>query len=396
MDVAANGNFVVVWVSEGSKGNDSSGYSVQGQRYTSDGSPINGEFQVNTHTTSNQRYSAVAVENDGAFVVVWQSSGQDGSNASVNGQRFASDGSFLNGEFQINTYTTGSQGYPEVASDSDGDFIVIWQSKSPLDFDYGFRGQRFASNGNQLGDEFQVNSYTTGYTYQFSGKGVDIDPSGNFVVVWTSYGSTGNDPNSYSVQARRFGSDGGALEPQFQVNEFSTGDQAYATVSTGPEGEFVVTWEDYSGYDGSSSAAMGQRFASDGSVLGSNFVVNTYTTDRQSKPIVSHASNGDFLVTFTSEDQDGDTWGIFGQRFASDGNPSGEEFQVNTYTTNQQIHSVVAMQSNDDFVVVWYSGSNTVSQDGSRQSVHGQLFTTPIFADGFESGDTTAWSSTSF
>ena len=49
--LGADGDFVVVWHSDGSSGTDSSSFSIQGQRYASDGSPVDGEIQVNAHTT---------------------------------------------------------------------------------------------------------------------------------------------------------------------------------------------------------------------------------------------------------------------------------------------------------------------------------------------------------
>ena len=49
---------------------------------------LGGEFQVNTYTTSSQSGPSVAMDGAGNFVVVWQSSGQDGSSGGVFGQRF--------------------------------------------------------------------------------------------------------------------------------------------------------------------------------------------------------------------------------------------------------------------------------------------------------------------
>jgi hypothetical protein len=40
--------------------------------------PVGSEFQVNTYTTGYQQKSSVATDSDGDFVVVWGSYGQDG------------------------------------------------------------------------------------------------------------------------------------------------------------------------------------------------------------------------------------------------------------------------------------------------------------------------------
>jgi hypothetical protein len=72
--VASNqaGDFVVVWDSIGSAGTDTSFRSVQGQRFTTDGTPVGGEFQVNTYTTSSQYRAEVSDDGSGEIVVVWQ------------------------------------------------------------------------------------------------------------------------------------------------------------------------------------------------------------------------------------------------------------------------------------------------------------------------------------
>src|SRR5262245_35209633 len=75
-------------------------------------SRIGPEFRVNTYTTSSQNHPAVSFLPGGQFVVVWDSYGQDGSGFGVFGQRFDSAGAPLGNEFQINTYTTANQESP--------------------------------------------------------------------------------------------------------------------------------------------------------------------------------------------------------------------------------------------------------------------------------------------
>ena len=69
----------------------------------------------------------------------------------------------------------------------------------------------------------------------------------------------------------------------------------------------------------------------------------------------------------------------------------GAEFQVNTYTTLAQYDTNVASDAAGNFVVVWQSWGSSGSDD-SEYSVQGQSYGVQIlFADGFESGDTSAW-----
>src|SRR5512134_1671002 len=67
----------------------------------------------------------------------------------------------LGPEFRINTYTTDNQQYPVVAADSDGDFVVVWTSLGQDGSIHGNFGQRYEGSGLPLGPEFRVNTYTT-------------------------------------------------------------------------------------------------------------------------------------------------------------------------------------------------------------------------------------------
>ncbi|HZF57487.1 MAG TPA: hypothetical protein VEZ19_03325, partial [Rubrobacter sp.] len=69
---------------------------------------------------------------------------------------------------------------------------------------------------------------------------------------------------------------------------------------------------------------------------GGEFQVNTYTTSNQENPSVAMDSDGDFVVTWTSNGQDGSDNGIYGQRYNAAGEAQGAEFQVNTYITSYQ------------------------------------------------------------
>ena len=102
------------------------------------------EFRVNTYTTYYQRRPAVASDASGNFVVVWTSYFQDGSTSGVFGRRYASTGAPLGPEFRVNTYTTSYQSWLSVASDSSGNFVVVWESALQDGSNSGIFGQRYS------------------------------------------------------------------------------------------------------------------------------------------------------------------------------------------------------------------------------------------------------------
>ncbi len=175
------------------------------------------------------------------------------------------------------------------------------------------------------------------------------------------------------------------------MNEVTAGDQVKPAVQGLPNGQYLVVWEERSGWDGSSAGISERLLDVNGDPVGMEFVVNTTAASAQREPAIDLDDIGSSaVVTWNSFGQDGSDWAIVGQRLSFDGSRLGEEFQVNTYTTERQYGSAVGSDGLGSFVVVWESRY----QDGDSFGVFGQRFASSIFADGFETGDTSAWSST--
>ena len=357
----ALGNFVVVWAS--GLAQDGSAYGIFGQRYASTGAPSGPEFRVNTYTPGAQVYPTVAGDPAGGFVVLWTSNGQDGSGDGVFGQRYASTGAPLGPEFRVNSYTTSGQHTAAAASDASGNFVVVWTSAGQDGSGDGVFGQRYASTGAPLGPEFRVNTYTTMSQHY---PAVASDSAGNFVVVW---GSGGQDGSAYGIFGQRYASSGAPLGPEFRVSTYTTGQQVFASVAPDGAGGFVVVWLSEN-QDGSSRGIFGQRWTSSGAPAGPEFGVNTYTPGIQEFASVAADAAGNFVVSWQSDQQDGSGHGVFGQRYASSGAPMGPEFRVNSYTTGNQDDASVGAAPGGNFVIVWTSSG----QDGSSYGVFGQRY----------------------
>ncbi|NGX60236.1 MAG: hypothetical protein KR126chlam3_01405, partial [Chlamydiae bacterium] len=106
---------------------------------------------------------------------------------------------------------------------------------------------------------------------------------------------------------------------------------------------------------------------------------------------VTSLRNGTFVVTWDSDGQDGSNYGIFGRLFAEDGRKIGIEFQVNTYTNNEQSWPSVTRLSNANFVVSWQS----YGQDGSVSGIFGQIFNDFLLSSTISSSTTTSSSTSS-
>lgn len=393
------GGFVVVWQSNESDGTDVDGRSVQGQRYATDGTPVGDQFQVNTYTIEHQQYARASPIAIGGFVVVWTSEGSSGTDTdarSVQGQRYAADGSAAGDEFQINTYTTGFQSIADVASVGDG-FVVVWVSEFSAGTDTdrtSVHGRIYDGDGQPAAGEFQLNSYTTGDQF---GPAVGQDGSGGFVASWNHRTKDGGDAER-DIRARRFEADGTPMGDDFQVNTYTTDYQHWSSVSPDGAGGFVIAWQS-DGSDGTDTeldSIQARRYAADGIPVGGDFQVNTFTDLSQSAATVVQDPAGGFLVGWSSYESGGtdtDRRSIQVRRYRADGAPASIEFQANSYTTDLQSSPQLGPDGAGGFVVAWRSFGSS-GTDTSGRSVQAQRFLTPLFADGFESGDTSAWSTT--
>ena len=395
--VAPNGDFVVTWQGWASGGNDDSYDSIHAQRFAADGMPAGPELQVNNFTFYRQTEPVVAMGAAGEFIVVWNSDPAAGDTYwSIEARRYNAAGGPLGAQFRVNTETANRQDKAAVASAPDGRFVVVWESRGSTGTDtelMSIQGQRFAADATPLGGQFQVNTYTTGQQLL---PAVGMDGNGAFLVAWQSTGSSGTDTSETSILGQRFNSAGAPLGDEFQVNSFTTGEQVLPAVAANGDRDFMVLWQSAGspGDDTSSSSIQGQRYDAAGAPLGEQFQVNAYTTGSQVRPSVAADPTGQWVASWRSSSSPGDddsSTSIQGQRFSFDGDSIGEQFQVNSYTTSSQMAPSIASDPNGGFVVVWDSATSA-GTDSSGRSIQGQRYLpTLVFADGFESGDTSAW-----
>ncbi len=410
---------------------------------------VSDEFVVNSYTPQHQGYQEVAVLDDGSFVVVWESYGDPSTHDDdVVARLFSADGTAIGFDFLVNTYTTGNQRDPDVAVLTSGDFIVVWDSagqNEPAGF-RGIHGQRFDASGSRVGSELLIAETNAG---DQNDAVVAAQTNNGWVVAW----ETEHQAGLYEeIDARRFDQNDDPIGGQFEVNVSSDYDQEDADIGSDSLGNFVVIWEN-DDFDGSGEAVLGRRFSATGTPLGaSEFQVNTFTTGDQDDPSLAVHADGSFAVVWEDDAQDGHD-AIFARSYQSDGTPmadpfqvdqfagremnprvftgpsgglvitwdhcsdassvtgpcdtesfvdvvvntfdaagapSGPELLVNDVTDDDQLEPRIAVGPNGRGLVVW----RTDSADFGSPDLWGRVIEVPLFVDGFESGDTADWSST--
>jgi hypothetical protein len=362
----STGDYVITWHSYNQDGSSSGVYAqmfdVNGNRVLPAGcaepdcNTSTGEFLVNTDTNLIQDRARVAMDHNGNFVVTWENFNFEASNWEVKAQLFNSNGSKKGSEFPVNTYTTSYQHSPTTAMDSDGDFVIAWQSGYQDGSFGGIYAKKFDSNGafivppacslpgcDPVTGEFLVNTTTVGWQFQPSSA---MDENGNFVIGWE-----GDAPNQdRNIYVQKYFSNGSREGGEILVNDYTEGSQHNVSVAMDSNGDFIVAWNG-NGYDG--YQLYGKKYNTDGSHTG-DFKINSGTGINPDVPKVAMDNTGDFVVTWVSYgvNSSGD---IRGQRYDSNAVKVEGEFRVNNFTTFNQYYPAVGMDSDGDFVIAWQS-----------------------------------------
>ena len=322
-------------------------------------------------------------------------------------------------DLKVSTYTPNDQLSPAVASLSNGNFVVVWQSAGQggeTTANNGIYGQIYDALGNPVGGELAIT--TAGNNIDETAPAVTALNNGRFAVAYvTTPGANGLDIGYRIIEAN------GTVGGQLIANTTVAGDQLQSTITTLTDGSFVLAWltTDNSSFWNISA----QRFnAADGSKNGSELIVDTSGSDYT--PYLCALTNGAYVVawsdwntgnimavissawsTVINVNNDGAAWGmgprmtgligggfvvawdsyandltnwqqtdIFFQRYDNAGTAQGSMTQVNANTASglYWYSPSVAPLSGGGFVVGWQSSASNNS-DYDQSGIFGRRFT---------------------
>ncbi|MEO8325262.1 MAG: DUF4347 domain-containing protein, partial [Nitrospirota bacterium] len=332
VDIAPNGDYVVVWT------NGTSNDKVFARVLDSGGNEEVAQFQVNIGGGTNA-WTDVAVDDSGNFLVTWTQGGD------IFMRRFLANGTAVDaGDVIVNTGTSNTQQNPSVNMNGAGDFVIAWEGDGGGN--EGIFVRRGSMGGGLIGSDITVNNAAAA-----KDPSVGIDDSGNFVVVWDNgsdlffqlYNSAGVPQNS------------GQVDVLLQLNAGG------AAVDMSGDGRFTVAYR----ASVLTVDVYARQFDAAGNALFLPKTVNTSFLGTQTNPSVTMDDIGEFIVVWEGVgDRPGqnDTAGVFGQKFNSSGQKIGVEFLINQTTANVQDRASVAMLDRDNFVAVW-TGSDGAQTD---------------------------------
>lgn len=264
----------------------------------------------------------------------------------------------------------------EVAADADGDSLVAMElSKydyaTSVDVEAGIYYRRFNADGSAEGELKQIKDFLS------SGDDIHTDDillsqnaDNDAVILWLEHNDTAS---THKLFAQPMAANGTLIGAPVEISTLNTEYQ----MDMDADGNFIVAWTEYPAATGDD--IYFRRFKADGTELDAAPVIaNTYTTDDQQDPDLAVASNGDFILTWESDGQDGDDDGVYARRFAADGTPKDSiEFQVHQDVADDQESPQITMDAKGGFMIAWEN------EAGGPPEVYNRFFA----ADGSPKGD---------
>lgn len=376
----ANGNYVVVWESDTGEFifntcYDYGGYngsSIFARIFDSNGMPTSSEILVAAPTFSSSHDDpAISMDANGNFIVVWEAQDLDNcggyyysSRDLIYGKIFNSNGTAISSDILISEITSVDNEDPDVAMDANGNFVVLWEREtyyySECSSNYSnypdvIYARTFNAMGVPDGPSFPISDQPS---VDSDDPAIAMDSDGNWVAVWETARC-----NDYycDVYAKIFDSSNSATSSELLVNT-NTYDNEDVDVAIDSNGDFIVAWEiteNYSTYN-----VFIRKFNNIGTAQSGEIQVNDTTTDDQDDVRIAMDSDGNFIVVWESDYQDGDENGVYYKLFNSSCVALTGELPVNEETNNSQDDPAVALNDAGNIAFVWESDEQDGDGDG--------------------------------
>lgn len=334
MDIAASGSdMLLAW-------HISNDYEADifAQMIGSTGIPTGDRILLNARTNSHE-YCPDVVYVSGMYTVVWDSL-NFGGDLNIYMQNIHRVLQRSEQEIPVNTTTAGHQRSPAVAGNQQA-YLALYEDVSYDETQADIYAQLFDAQHNKIGAEHRVNAHTN---LNQCDPALATDGT-QYLAVWASYEQ---DSDEYGIFARLVDNDGTPLGLEIEVNSISSGRQCNpAVIFNGVQ--YLVVWENYAN-SSAYSDIYGQYIATDGSAVGSEFIINTATYRQQSEPALAQCSDRT-LVVWQSSKTSITQFGIYGRLIDQSGSFVSNEFLIRD-TGGYAINPSAAANANS-FVVTW-------------------------------------------
>lgn len=249
--------------------------------------------------------------------------------------------------FPVSSYAgcgaLGHQAQGSIAMLNNG-FVIVWTLEDSSEVCL----QAFDNNGVTKGSSIRV-ATEEGYKKNADVAGLT---GGGYAVVWES---RSHDESGYNIMSRSYDSEGNIVATR-RVNEWTLGKHRRASITRLSDGGWAVAWErrgeGANGYD-----IFARTFDKNSEPnQEQEFWVNLYSENTQKRALACGLENGGLVVIWSSKEQIGQYYDIFGRIFDKEMSQVQEEFHISLEgKKDNDFPSIGCSFEDDGFVVGWIS-----------------------------------------
>jgi hypothetical protein len=331
-----SGNAVAVWHQQ-----DGDVRDIWANRYTpSDGWSIADSEPIETEP-GDARRPEVAMDPDGNAVAVWYQADATGR-FDVWSNRYTPNDGWTGAEL-IEHVDAGDARWPQVAMDSRGNAVVVWQQcdGEDCDPDSGDSRWNISSNRYTSGVGWDVQTPIDRDAGDATRPHVAVDANGNAVAVWQQEAA-----GRLDVWARHYAASSADWEGAELIETLDTGDALRPQVAMDPHGNAVAVW---SQDDGTSDDIWSNRYTPSGGWGMAQRIEGNDSAEAR-RPKIAMDPDGSAVVVWTQPD--GVHISIWSNRYT----PSfgwGAAEPIENWDRGRAREVEVAMDPNGNAVAVW-------------------------------------------
>jgi hypothetical protein len=314
-----DGNFVVVWEDDYSNDGD---YQIYMRGFDAQGRERFGYTTVNSLSTGQQYWPAIAMDPNGNFVVAWEDYSNSENTPQILIRGFNADGTERFHDRNTRDTVAGSRRKPDIAMADDGSFVVTWEDDSGGDGFYQIHAKRYHADGTPKADIFAVNTVDDGQQFTPS---IAMNGAGDFYIAYYDESEGSSKPQ---IKARGFDASGKEIFKDQVISGTNVIDSlSVPTVCAADDRTAVFGWRTPTTYNYATSHSdtdgdIHRVYADkDGHLMtksdGTPRIerVNVVRAGEQGSPAVACAADGRHVFVFSDDDDTNGITDIFGRGY---------------------------------------------------------------------------------
>lgn len=305
---------------------------------------------IENGSSGHARFPQVAADSNGNFLAVWQMN--DGTYESVYANYYSASTGSWGTETLIENGDAGHAVTPTVAFDNGGNAIVLWTQNDGTN--YNIYANRYTP-GTGWGTEELIESGNTGNA---DSPQVVITNSNEAIAVWAQ-----NDGTHNSIYANRYTPSGG-WATEVLIENGNNGHAASPKVAVDSAGNAIVAWsQDVGGYDN----IYTNRYTPTGG-WGTETLVANGNNGGARDPQIAIDANGN--ATLVWREYDGTRDSLYASRYTESTNSWGTEVLLESGNNGHVRTPRIAIDHNGNAIAVWAQDEISV-----RTSIYATRYT---------------------